>query len=1174
MAGTVSLGAHRLPPAPGASREERLRRNREMLAHALTQGTTVAVVGSGCSIPLGYPSWRDLAAEVVDRSLEALGDGGGAVAETGRHDRLLRFRDRLASGDAVESPELMFMIGACKRIFAGRPIAESPYYLYLTERFRPPAPAPGVEGNPHRALLRLRIQRFVTTNYDCEIERALEAEGKVAWEAFGIADGTAEANDGGSRLSFTQRPENCDQLALFALARVGDHLPDAPNMVFHCHGRFDDPDSIVATEGDYQRWYLAEEAEAAPAFLQTFDLLFTSNPILFVGFGLGDEDLLRPLRRIGAATPERREFRPLFALVPETAPGADWDDHERVFERYGLNVIPFTAPNSGDGTAWGRALSAALAGLETDRLAWHDAWLEKPMLRTVSVRARPPQPYRHYSIDSRGHEILGRDRVAAKLEQLKQQALAGARVIGLVGPGGTGKSWHAMRLLEELQRETAVFEGFFFWSSYYADDWLTGIDRLMGYIDPKGQRPANRLIRLPECLAEGRYLIVLDGIERLLRPIGESEVGKSNEPVTRRLLRIIGEPGSQSTVVLTSRLWPKDLDAELPGIKRHTLERMQTDDVADVEPFAWFDRAQVSALCSLLDGHTYALFLADRFLARGGRRDAEERRLELHRALSDYHPDRRLGTMIDLVVQAVDRETGGFGRALLERLAVFMSPVTEETVQLCFDLATEGDSRRGLAPPTAREVMARLLEGGLLFRVASAPTEREPPAFTIHPTVRTYIFEPAHEVERDVLPNFTLAGFTSARAAVHPGSDATARLVLELFNRLHDRAAAKLAAGETGAAAELCRSLFGVMRSRMETNTVPRWTTYPEYIRLGLRLADLARRISPGLWSFRDRHELAEIEAPEAPLYADELAFVYNDVGLTLCAEGYMQDTLAVWEQGYEINRIIEGTAEVPIYSLQSQLHLGHTFLELGKLPIAEQYLELSARTNRQVQDQDYGGRIRGYQAVISLHHGHLTEADEMFGEALRDLKEAGGNPRAQSFFLNYRAKLAMVVGDLERAEELIRSSYALAANHRFVDLVAYARTVRGRLRREQGDLPEANAEYRSALAEARRLGIRRLEAEVLTGLCRLALVLGDSALARRRAMAALGIANELGLGLRQTLSLRLLGAATMRAGQRRLGKAYLRLARRLGEAQQYRLGTREADRYLRELEEEEDGPS
>lgn len=1169
MSRTVSLGAHRLPLSAEASREERLERSREMLFHALTQETVVAVVGTGCSMPLGYPSWRGFAAELVERSLDALAAADRAGSVEDRRERLLRFQERLASPGDVDSRELMFVIGVCKRLFADGPPEEDAYRRYLNDRFRPPEPPPAVEHNPHRALLGLPIARFVTTNYDCELERALAAERGVPWESFGIASGGGPPSLAGPRLSFTQRPENSDRLALFALARAAEHLPEAKDMVFHCHGRFDDPESIVATELDYQQWYLAQETEAPSAFLQTFDLLFTSNPILFVGFGLGDEDLLRPLRRIGAATPERREIRPLFALMPESSPGADWDRHEQLFERYGLNVLPYVAPGTSEGREWGRVLCGELGRLRQERLLWHDAWFEKPMLRTVSVRARRPKAYRHYCIDSKDHETLGERRVQEEVAKLKEKCMAGARVVGLVGPGGTGKSWHAMRLLEGMERETGDYQGFFFWSSYYADDSLTGVDRLLGYLDPDGDRTVSRLTRLRKCIERGRYLIVLDGVERLLRTTEDPEKGKSSEPVTTQLLRMFAEERSRSTLVLTSRLWPRDLDPEAPGIEAQSLGRLRTDDLVDVGAFAWFDRGSLSALCSLLDGHAYALFLAARVLGQGSRRDADRRLLELRRILSSEHPDQRLGTMIDQAVKALDGETGSLARPLLERLAVFMSPVARETARGCFELALGARPEPATPAPEIDELVARLLAGGVLFRVASGPDEHDPPAYTVHPTVRTYLFHQAAEVEREMLPNFTLAGFTSARAAVHPGSEAAAGLVRELFDRLYERAQAAWAEGRAEAARELCRGLFGIVRSRMEANTLTRWTTYPEYIRFGLRLGDLARRIAPGRWTFRERHELAEVERPEAPLYADEVAFVYNDIGLTLCGEGAMQDTLAFWEEGYEINRIIEGTAEVPIYSLQSQLHLGHTFLELGRLALAEEYLEQSARTNHRIGDHDYAGRILGYQALIGFYHGHLEESDRLYTEAFAELEEAGGNPRAQSYFLNHRAKLEIMRGNLGKAEEYLRSSHALAASVHADDLLAYSRTVQGRLFRERGSLREATGEYHTALADARRLGIRRLEAEILAGLCRVALDLGDTALARKRAMAALGLANELGLGLRQSQCLILLGLATLRSGQPKLGAAYLRLGKKLGDAQRHWLHHRHAEQELQRLGEE-----
>lgn len=1133
-----------------------------MLFHSLTQEAVVAIAGSGCSAALGYPTWKELAAELAGRTIDALRHNVDAEAET--LAQLARFKERLELPARVGSEELMFFVGVCKAALSDLPDEENPYRSYFRERFGPADRDSHLEHNPYLALLDLPIYRLVTTNYDCEIERALELKRRVTWEDFGIETGVAPAPR--HPLSFTQRPEHSDQLARFALARD----PETRNMVFHCHGRFDDVDSIIATEADYQEYYLAGEGEYSSAFLQTSDLLFNSNPILFVGYGLGDEDLLRPLRRLRAVAQERKHARPVFALMPEASDGDDWAYHERLFERFGLHVLPFVAPSSADPQDRARALCDELTRLEEDRKQWRDLWFEKPTIRPVSVRVRPREPYRHYVLSPKEPDTLGAQRTSEELDDLARLAIGGAKVIGLVGPGGTGKSWHAMRLLDRFERERGTFQGFFFWSSYYADDFVTGLDRLLAYIDPRRRHGESRFTRLRGCLSQGRYLLVLDGLERLLGPTGDPEVGASNDPIVRGSLEILSGD-SLCTVVITSRLWPKDLDPDAPGIERHSLDRMRTGDLVGVVPFSWLDRDRVSELCSLLGGHTYALLLAGSLLRQGPPDEAAERWLELRRVLAETTRDRRLASVIRRAVEALNQRTGGLALALLERLAVFMSPVAGETLHRCFALAREATSGDSMASPALEEVVGLLRSWHLLFEVTSGPSELDRVAYTVHPTVRSYVFQQAHRIERDVLPNFTLAGFTSGQAAVHPGSPETTRLVRDLFARLHGEAIEALAHGRRTEASQLCRSLFSIVRSRMETNTAPGWTRYDDYIGFGLKIADLAKRVAPRLWSFRERHELGEIEDPAAPLYADELAFVYNDVGLTLCAEGFMEDTLAVWEQGYEINQVLEGLAEVPLYSLQSQLHLGHTFLELGDLETASQYLEETARTNYSVRDPDYGARILGYQGLIGHHRNQLDEAEKHYRRALRQLQKAGGNPRAESYFFSHRAKLAMVIGRFDRAERYVRSSWVQAEAGGARDLVAYARTARARWCREQDRLAEANGEYQAALVEARRLGIRRLEAEILTGLARVALKLGDAGLARRRAYGALAIANELGLGLRKTQALIVLGLATVAAGQPKLGIAYLELGKNLGDRQQYWLRSREADKKLQELGEPEE---
>lgn len=88
------------------------------------------------------------------------------------------------------------------------------------------------------------------------------------------------------------------------------------------------------------------------------------------------------------------------------------------------------------------------------------------------------------------------------------------------------------------------------------------------------------------------------------------------------------------------------------------------------------------------------------------------------------------------------------------------------------------------------------------------------------------------------------------------------------------------------------------------------------------------------------------------------------------------------------------------------------------------------------------------------------------------------------------------------------------------------------------------------------------MESEVLPELSRLALTLGDGEVARQHALDSLDIANELGLGLRKTYSLIVLGLARINVGQRDLGIAYLQQAMRSADQQEYwlRMGAAEED--------------
>ncbi|HEX8155380.1 MAG TPA: SIR2 family protein, partial [Thermoanaerobaculia bacterium] len=525
MSRIVGFGAERIEPPVHATREEIIYRRRVMLARCLNLKTAVAFLGAGCSVPLGYPRWPAFAHGVLKATADAL------EQTTDPHNREYRAQieqmsARLTAAEKPAAPDLLFYLGRCQRIATAlrKSGITDPYADYVQRTFGPQAPDPRRSNsgeNPHLALLDLPISRFITTNYDVELELALSARSPRLRPHYGLDSEMAgdDAPADLTRLSFTQKEAYYDQLAIFALGEV----PATRNMVFHCHGRYDDPETIVATEADYQRWYLADNEPASATFRQSLTLLFGSNPILFLGYGMEDNDLLQPLRMFiasGSASGRSRS-RSLFALMPESDAAAG-DKNEQMYDRYGVNVIPYPAPKTdAPPDEWGRRLCEELANIRKSWRSTRDEFVKKPVIRKVTVSVPPPKPYLHYALERSREADIAPDRTRQDLDALRE-LIAKPGIVAVHGLGGTGKSWRVLELLDQVSSNPRGlhFTGMFFWSSYYANDWLTGIDRALAYME-EGAEPARatRMERFRKCL-EKRYLVVFDGFERLLRSEG------------------------------------------------------------------------------------------------------------------------------------------------------------------------------------------------------------------------------------------------------------------------------------------------------------------------------------------------------------------------------------------------------------------------------------------------------------------------------------------------------------------------------------------------------------------------------------------------------------------------------------------------------------------------------
>lgn len=192
----------------------------------------------------------------------------------------------------------------------------------------------------HRMAFDLQLTRFATTNYDLEIERlfhdagfrsdlnAPDAENSKVGETTRVGPLGARSRD----IVLTE--ESAADLIDFA----SDDGRYAMELV-HLHGRSTDDSEIVITERDYQNTYLRDTI-GQQTFREGLDIAFGGNPILFVGFGMSEGDILRPLREFVISSSRRN--RSLVCLRDATDEKLKRDSFAtEQYTRYGVHIVHF-----------------------------------------------------------------------------------------------------------------------------------------------------------------------------------------------------------------------------------------------------------------------------------------------------------------------------------------------------------------------------------------------------------------------------------------------------------------------------------------------------------------------------------------------------------------------------------------------------------------------------------------------------------------------------------------------------------------------------------------------------------------------------------------------------------------------------------------------------------------
>ncbi|WP_053366278.1 SIR2 family protein [Bacillus sp. FJAT-27245] len=255
------------------------------LRKVLKQEDTTLYIGSGISLWSGLPTWKGLILELADFLQEEGLPSSEVVREKANDDLLLAASLGISGMNNILFKK--FLKKAC-RVGVAKP------------------------HNIHKEITSLGPRCFITTNYDQLLEDSLK-----------------EFKNGIHFDVVTNR--HLPELASLTQSRYSDY-------VYKIHGDINDIQSVVLSREHYRKLY----EENNPS-LKTLEILLTTRPVIFIGFGLRDPDFLYIKDRIKNIYKESPSEH--YAILPDVNP--EEIDYWR--ENYGIRIISYETNKNEDG---------------------------------------------------------------------------------------------------------------------------------------------------------------------------------------------------------------------------------------------------------------------------------------------------------------------------------------------------------------------------------------------------------------------------------------------------------------------------------------------------------------------------------------------------------------------------------------------------------------------------------------------------------------------------------------------------------------------------------------------------------------------------------------------------------------------------------------------------------
>lgn len=317
-------------------------------------------------------------------------------------------------------------------------------------------------------------------------------------------------------------------------------------------------------------------------------------------------------------------------------------------------------------------------------------------------------------------------------------------LLGIVAIGGMGKSALTWYWVEEDIRGKEEQPKKIMWWSYY--DKESSFERFLRkaieYFSGKEadwsklQSIRDQMDYLYEILRQNRFLLVLDGLERVLRayaglgsPYKGDEIKEDErqefrtcvDPNVGIFLQMLASGYPQTKTLFTSRLYPKELDGN-EGCLRKDLTSMAPDDAVEFFHRQGVEghRAEIESVCEPYGYHPLSIRLISGMIAKHRECPGDIEKWKEYDPLAKLIPKEH--NILELAYNSIEPKKQKF----VSKLAAFRMPMSYDAILIFNEFGSKS---------AFNEVLEELENRGLLF------FDREHRRYDLHPIVRSYCYD-------------------------------------------------------------------------------------------------------------------------------------------------------------------------------------------------------------------------------------------------------------------------------------------------------------------------------------------------------------------------------------------------------------------------------------------------